>query len=115
GGVVEVTPISTHRRNAADQRQEPRGAPTEGLARGAMGAHTYAKTMPDHVRLCARVGQRFMFAAVLFVPLLQAGVACAADTSAVYRFYNTRTATHFYTILPGERDAVIAQYPWFVP
>jgi lysophospholipase L1-like esterase len=32
----------------------------------------------------------------------------------VYRFYNTQTNTHFYTISPTERDMVIAQFPNFV-
>jgi len=39
--------------------------------------------------------------------------AQGADPAAVYRFYNTRTGTHFYTISQAERDAVVAQYPWF--
>ena len=73
-----------------------------------MGAHTNVKTMPDRVRLCARAGQRFMLAAVLVVPLLHAGVASATAAPAYYRFDDTRTATHFYTIAAGERDAVTA-------
>ena len=80
-----------------------------------MGAHTKATTMLGRVQRCARAGQRFVFAAVLVAPLLHASIACAADASAVYRFYNTRTATHFYMISASERDAVIAQYPWFTP
>ena len=60
-----------------------------------MGAHTYAKTMPDHVRLCARAGQRFMLAAVLVVPLLHAGVASATAEPAYYRFDSTRRNMSF--------------------
>ena len=46
-------------------------------------------------------------------------VACASLASAqpatdpVYRFFNTRTGTHFYTIAAAERDTVLAMYPQF--
>ncbi|MBS0430486.1 MAG: VCBS repeat-containing protein [Proteobacteria bacterium] len=33
-----------------------------------------------------------------------------AGSSPVYRFYNTKTGTHFYTLSAGERDSVIARY-----
>jgi hypothetical protein len=46
-----------------------------------MGAHTNAKTMPDRVQLCARAGQRLILAAVLVVPVLQAGMASAAASA----------------------------------
>lgn len=36
-------------------------------------------------------------------------------TSPVYRFYNTQTGTHFYTISAMERDFVIATYPSYIP
>src|SRR5690349_17878066 len=39
--------------------------------------------------------------------------AVAVDASPVFRFYNTRTGTHFYTISAAERDSVLANYPWF--
>src|SRR5438034_1237355 len=98
---------------AADRRQEPRGAPTEGLARGAMGAHTKATTMLGRVQRCDRAGQRFVFAAVLVAPLLHASIACAADATPLYRFYNTRTGAHFYTTSAEERDHVELTWPWF--
>ena len=31
----------------------------------------------------------------------------------IYRFYNNRTAAHFYTRSASERDDVVAKYPWF--
>ena len=37
----------------------------------------------------------------------------ATIRSAVFRFYNTSTSTHFYTISQTERDSVIATYPQF--
>jgi uncharacterized protein (DUF1800 family) len=39
--------------------------------------------------------------------------ALAVDASPVFRFYNSRTGTHFYTISGAERDSVLANYPWF--
>lgn len=42
-----------------------------------------------------------------------AGSAVALDASPVYRFFNTKSGTHFYTISANERDVVLAQYPWF--
>jgi len=51
--------------------------------------------------------------ALAIVLCMVADLARAADPSPVYRFYNTRTGTHFYTIAAAERDAVVAQYPWF--
>ena len=34
-------------------------------------------------------------------------------TTALYRFFNTKTGAHFYTTNPEERDHVIATWPWF--
>lgn len=42
-----------------------------------------------------------------------APVQPAAPRSAVYRFFNTRTGAHFYTISSAERDYVIATYKEF--
>jgi uncharacterized protein (DUF1800 family) len=45
---------------------------------------------------------------------LLAGVARAQPaTDPVYRFYNTATGTHFYTISAAERDNVLLRYPQF--
>ena len=42
-----------------------------------------------------------------------AGAAQAQQPSPVFRFYNTQTGTHFYTISTVERDIVLARYPQF--
>ncbi|MEO8486900.1 MAG: DUF1800 family protein [Betaproteobacteria bacterium] len=42
-----------------------------------------------------------------------AGVAEAQLPSPVFRFYNTQTGTHFYTINQAERDLVLVRYPQF--
>ena len=42
-----------------------------------------------------------------------AGVAEAQVPSPVFRFYNTQTGTHFYTIAQAERDLVLVRYPQF--
>jgi len=79
-----------------------------------MGARTSATTQRPR-RLCVRAWLRLIVVAFGFAALAQAGVAAAADASPVYRLYNTRTATHFYTISVAERDSVVALYPWFTP
>ena len=77
-----------------------------------MGAQTKV-TSTQSRRSGAAARLRFAFFALGLALLAHAGVAAAVDASPVYRFYNTRTATHFYTISQAERDNVIAQYPWF--
>jgi uncharacterized protein (DUF1800 family) len=52
-------------------------------------------------------------AVMALAALLFALPAAAAAPSPVFRFYNTATGTHFYTISVSERDAVIARYPTF--
>ena len=37
-----------------------------------------------------------------------------AGSQPVYRFFNTTTGTHFYTIVTAEKDFVIQNYPVFV-
>ncbi|NDP43018.1 MAG: DUF1800 family protein [Aromatoleum sp.] len=60
---------------------------------------------------------RRIASAVLVAAAFAAGVVSApargAEPSPVFRFYNTVLGTHFYTISPAERDAVIARYPQF--
>ncbi|MEO8344200.1 MAG: DUF1800 family protein [Betaproteobacteria bacterium] len=53
-------------------------------------------------------------AAILTIGLgLAAGAATADPLSPVFRFYNTATGTHFYTIETAERDNIIRLYPSF--
>jgi uncharacterized protein (DUF1800 family) len=65
----------------------------------------------------ARRGFRGLIQGAMVALALLAGVvadaAWAFNASPVYRFYNQKTGTHFYTINPAERDNVIAKYPWF--
>ncbi len=58
-----------------------------------------------YARMCIGV------AAVALAAL--AGAAQAQQPSPVFRFYNTQTGTHFYTISVPERDMVLARYPQF--
>ena len=39
------------------------------------------------------------------------GACC--DTAPVYRFFNTNTGGHFFTISEAEKNTVIQNYPWF--
>jgi uncharacterized protein (DUF1800 family) len=50
--------------------------------------------------------------AALFASMA-ASLAEAGQAWPVFRFYNTRTGTHFYTINGAERDSVLNNYPWF--
>ncbi|HQU50529.1 MAG TPA: Ig-like domain-containing protein, partial [Casimicrobiaceae bacterium] len=43
-----------------------------------------------------------------------AGTAAAQTPTPVYRFFNSQTGTHFYTISTAERDFVLARYPQFL-
>jgi uncharacterized protein (DUF1800 family) len=80
-----------------------------------MGAQTNNAMTGLLQRLCVVAWPRLAFLAFLLAALAHSGLAAAVDASPIYRFYNTRTATHFYTISVAERDNVIAQYPWFTP
>ncbi len=73
------------------------------------------------VETLGRTVARKGMATLAKMALLTAGVfaawfsaaALAADASPVFRFYNNRTGTHFYTISGAERDSVLNNYPWF--
>ena len=68
------------------------------------------------IRRVSRLGRSFAFrcAAVAALALCAfAGVAQAQLPSPVFRFYNTQTGTHFYTINQAERDIVLVRYPQF--
>ena len=56
---------------------------------------------------------RILIAALGLVAALLAPSAFADEASPVFRFYNNRTGTHFYTISSAERDSVLNNYPWF--
>ena len=46
--------------------------------------------------------------------MFDAHTAPTSGTTPVYRFYNSQTGTHFYTMSEQEKDHVIATYPVFV-
>jgi hypothetical protein len=77
-----------------------------------MGAQTNNATAGLLRRSCVDAWPRLALLAFTLAALAHSVLAAAADASPIYRFYNTRTATHFYTISAAERDSVIAQYPW---
>jgi hypothetical protein len=69
-----------------------------------------------NVRATMNTGWRAMARTVILFAVLAASAyasVAAAAVSPVYRFYNERTGTHFYTISAAERDKVLANYPWF--
>jgi len=51
---------------------------------------------------------------VLWLALVAVVGAATSASGPVFRFYNTATQTHFYTISAAERDQVIARYASFV-
>src|SRR5947199_346018 len=77
-----------------------------------MGAQTNV-TRTRSGRFWADGWLRLAMFAFGFALLAHAGAAAAVDASPLYRFYNTRTATHFYTTDAAERDHVLATWPWF--
>jgi len=56
---------------------------------------------------------RLIIAVMALLGSVLAAPAYADDASPVYRFYNTKTGTHFYTISGAERDTVLNNYPQF--
>ena len=68
------------------------------------------------IRQVTRHGRSFATRLALLAALALtafAGVAEAQLPSPVFRFYNTQTGTHFYTINQAERDLVLVRYPHF--
>ena len=61
-------------------------------------------------------GRSFASHCLILAALALAAFASAAQAqlpSPVFRFYNTQTGTHFYTISQAERDIVLVRYPQF--
>jgi len=61
-----------------------------------------------------RASVRAFIAAVSLALGAIAGTAAAQTASPVFRFFNSQTGTHFYTINQAERDFVLARYPQFL-
>ena len=68
------------------------------------------------IRRITRLGRSFASRCAIGAALALcafAGIAQAQLPSPVFRFYNTQTGTHFYTINQAERDIVLVRYPQF--
>ena len=64
-------------------------------------------------RIAVRPGRAFVlgcFVATLVLVLMIPSVALAAGMLPVYRFFNVKTGTHFYTADEAEKNNVIAKY-----
>ena len=81
--------------------------PTYRFYNRRTGSHFYTASAAERDSVIARYPDVFTFE----------GVAYWLDTSSpdmdtpLYRFYNRRTGSHFYTASAAERDSVIARYP----
>lgn len=71
--------------------------------------HFYTTDAVERDRTISKYGGVFIYEG----PVFYAYGAQAPGSSPVYRFYNPRTDSHFYTISETERANVVARYPWF--
>jgi hypothetical protein len=71
--------------------------------------HFYTTDVVERDRTISKYGSVFIYEG----PVFYAYGAQAPGSSSVYRFYNTRTDSHFYTISEAERANVTVRYPWF--
>ena len=68
------------------------------------GTHFYTASEAERANVVARLGATYRYEGVAY----QVSPRPVAGGSAVYRFYNRRTGTHFYTASDAERNTVIA-------
>lgn len=71
--------------------------------------HFYTTDVVERDRTITKYGSVFIYEGAVFY----AYGAQASASSPVYRFYNPRTDSHFYTISETERANVMSRYPWF--
>jgi len=71
--------------------------------------HFYTTDAVERDRTISKYGSVFIYEG----PVFYAYGAQAPGSSSVYRFYSSRTDSHFYTISEAERATVTARYPWF--
>ncbi|HEY1329644.1 MAG TPA: DUF1800 family protein [Casimicrobiaceae bacterium] len=64
-------------------------------------------------RIRGALARLVIVAAALLTVVLPAPALADDEAMPVFRFYNTKTGTHFYTISGAERDTVLANYPQF--
>lgn len=69
------------------------------------GTHFYTADESEKNSVIAKLGWLYSFEG----PAYTAHGVDRVDTTPLYRFYNVRTGTHFYTANPDERDDVIAR------
>jgi hypothetical protein len=96
------------------------GMPTaaESLQRQAKGAQLNARDLDEALFNAESVSPDTPLSADQPAPLAayksgQVAQKASAQLLPVYRFFNTRTGTHFYTTSTTERDSVIANLPQF--
>lgn len=70
----------------------------------ADGTHFYTASATEHASVAASLSHIYTYEGVAYL----VSAAGGTGTMPVYRFYNVRTGSHFYTISDVERDSVIA-------
>ncbi|MDO8848874.1 MAG: multicopper oxidase domain-containing protein [Coriobacteriia bacterium] len=71
------------------------------------GTHFYTASLEERDMVIATWPDVFTYEGIAY----NISATEAVDTMPVYRFYNVRTGSHFYTASAGERDTVIATWP----
>ncbi|MGV8084347.1 MAG: family 16 glycosylhydrolase [Coriobacteriia bacterium] len=71
------------------------------------GSHFYTSSVDEANRVRAAYGATYTYEGVAYT----ISTASSANKSPLYRFYNNRTGSHFYTASVAERDKVISAYP----
>ncbi|MDM0037864.1 hypothetical protein QTH89_15660 [Variovorax sp. J22G21] len=71
------------------------------------GSHFYTISQAERDQVRATLAQTYSYEGVAWY----ASTSAAAGTAPIYRFFNTATGTHFYTVSASERAEVIAHHP----
>ena len=71
------------------------------------GTHFYTASLAERDMVIATWPSVFTYEGIAY----NVSAAPAPETMAVYRFYNVRSGSHFYTASAAERDHVIATWP----
>ena len=86
-----------------------RRTPIYRFYNAATNTHFYTLDIVERDRSIEKYGSTFIYEGIAFY----AYGAYATNSNAVYRFYNRRTNSHFFTISAVERAQVMARYSWF--
>jgi hypothetical protein len=93
----------------AYNNQEVGTSPVYRFYNTRLGTHFYTQSETEKNFVIANYPVFTYEGAVYYAPPTQD----FAGSTALFRFYNTRTGAHFFTRNVDERDHVLATWPWF--